>query len=316
MGNKHLSIVIPVYNEQDSVQELYGKLKQLKGEYNGKIDIIFVDDGSTDSTGKILKDIAERDKSVSMIILNMNYGQTLALAAGIKSSIGEIIVTMDSDLQNDPMDIPKLLEGIEMGYDVVSGWRKERKDAFFSRLLPSMAANALISFLTRIKLHDFGCTLKAYRREYVDNISIHGEMHRFLPAYCAWQGARIVEIVVNHHARKYGKSKYGFGSRTFKVLLDLLVLKFILSYFTKPIYVFGGVSLVSVVLGILSGAAAVISKLYLTSKLIVLLSYTSVLLIFLGIICFLMGLLAEVLVRLYFEVRKQPIYRIREKINI
>src|SRR3989339_74714 len=309
MDNTVISVIVPVFNEEDSLKELYAQLVAVRESAKLNMEIIFVDDSSTDGSKNILKELAGSDKSCKLVSFNKNYGQTAAIAAGIRASRGSIIVTMDSDLQNDPADIPILIAGLNNGVDVVSGWRRERKDPFISRLLPSMAANAILSFMTGIKLHDFGCTLKAYKREYIENISIHGEMHRFLPAYCAWQGAKITEVVVNHRPRKYGSSKYGFGSRTFKVTLDLLVLKFLLSYITKPIYVFGGVALISFLAGGAVGLWALYRNLYLNVPWMNPLFFVWMLFWALSVVCFLLGLLAEVIVRFYLEVRGFPVYK-------
>ncbi|MBN1622342.1 MAG: glycosyltransferase family 2 protein [Endomicrobiales bacterium] len=315
MEKQLISIIVPVYNEENNIPELYDSIKKIKDSIPGTVEVIFIDDGSTDKSKVEIENIAKQDKDVKMIALGRNYGQTIAIASGIKNSKGEIIVTLDADLQNDPGDIPTLVGLINKGNDVVSGWRKKRMDPFFSRKIPSLIANSIISFVTGLKLHDFGCTLKAYRREFVDHLSIHGEMHRLLPAYCVLQGANIVEIPVNHFPRKHGKSKYGL-SRTLKVLLDLLVIKFLLSYLSKPIYVFGGIAIFSFVLGAAINLFVVIRRIYLHGQWLSPLFFIGFSFWTLSVICLLLGLIAEVLVRLYFESGNKLTYKIKSKINL
>src|SRR3989344_73621 len=257
----YLSIVIPVYNEEKSLKPLYERIKGVCGVLDKEYEIIFIDDGSRDKSFDILEEIAQGDKNVKLIKFKKNFGQTAALSAGFERAKGEIIIPIDADLQNDPRDIPKLLAKLDEGFDVVSGWRKDRKDDFFSKKFPSQIANSLISFITKIKLHDYGCTLKAYRSEVLRGVNIYGEMHRFLPAYAARQGAAIAEIPVNHFPRKFGKTNYGV-SKTFKVILDLLVIKFMLGYSTKPIYFFGGFGAISMFLGFTSGLLALYLKIF------------------------------------------------------
>lgn len=315
MDDAFVSVIIPVFNENSNINELYAQLLKVKNGRLKDMEIVFVDDGSTDGSIESLKKIAAGDKAVKVIVLNKNYGQTVALAAGIKNSKGSIIVTLDADLQNDPADIPLVIENMTDEYDVVSGWRKHRKDPYLSKKLPSRIANFFISLITGVKLHDFGCTLKAYRREFVEHLSIHGEMHRFLPAYCAWQGANITEIAVNHRPRVHGVSKYGL-SRTFKVILDLMVVKFILSYITKPVYVFGGVGLLAFLAGLAVNGFVIWRKIYEGGQWLSPLFFVGILFWTLAVICFLLGILAEIIVRLYFETRQYEIYKTREKINI
>jgi glycosyltransferase involved in cell wall biosynthesis len=307
-----ISVIIPVYNEEKNIPQLYEEL--VKAGLREK-EIIFVDDGSTDGSRAVIRELANKDKSVALISLNKNYGQTLALAAGIKLSTGPVIVTMDADLQNDPADIPRLTALIGDEYDVVSGWRKERKDPALSKIIPSRIANFLISLITGVRLHDFGCTLKAYKREYVDHLSIHGEMHRFLPAYCSWQGAKITELAVNHRPRVHGESKYGIN-RTFKVILDLMVVKFVLSYLSKPIYVFGGIALLAFLAGTVVNIFVAARRVFEQGEWLSPLFFVGILLWSVSVICFLMGILAEIIVRLYYETRQYDVYRIREKVNI
>src|SRR3989337_992234 len=306
-----VSIVIPVYNEEESVPLLYKSIKKVMDATGLNYEIIFVDDGSKDNTFSILSDIQKSDPNVVVISFRRNFGQTAAMAAGFDHASGDIIVTMDADLQNDPKDIPRLLEKAKE-YDVVSGWRKNRKDPFFSRRLPSMIANYLISKVTGVYLHDYGCTLKAYRKEVVKNIRLYGEMHRFIPAIANWIGATFTEEVVGHHHRRFGKSKYGI-SRTLRVLLDLLTVKFLQSFSTRPIHAFGTPGLV------LGGIGFLIS-LYLTYAKLALgyqiggrpLLLLAVLLIILGAQLVVMGLLGEMLARVYHESQSKAIYTIRK----
>ncbi|MCB4790556.1 MAG: glycosyltransferase family 2 protein [Elusimicrobia bacterium] len=307
-----LSIVIPVYNEKENLKELY---KQLKAVDIRDYEIIIVDDGSTDGSLELLKEISKKDSSVKIIVHRKNYGQTAALFSGFSNAIGDWIATLDADLQNDAADIPKMLAKAKEGYDVVSGWRKDRKDSFFFRSLPSIMANYLISVITGVKLHDYGCTLKVYKRELIQKLAIYGEMHRFLPAYLSWQGAKLYEMEVVHHERLSGKSHYGFG-RVFKVILDLFVAKFFFSYLTKPIYVFGGVSLASFVLSVLAAGIVVIRKIFFEGAWISPLIFVFFFLLGVSVLCLLLGLLAEILIRIYFESKDKIPYHTKEKINI
>src|SRR4030042_6708295 len=262
MGNRleeTVSVLIPIYNEEGNLSLLYDKLDLALKKTERAYEIIFVDDGSSDGSLEILLDIREKNSNVKIISFSRNFGQTAALSAGIDCSKGDIIIPMDGDLQTDPEDILPLLQKIEEGYDVVSGWRKDRKDPFLNRRLPSMIANKIISWIGGVHLHDFGCTLKAYRRDILKNIRLYGELHRFIPIYAQWIGARVTEIPVHHHSRKFGTSKYGI-SRVIKVILDLMVVKFLLSYSQKPIYVFGGLGLMLILGAILSGGYAIYLK--------------------------------------------------------
>lgn len=311
MSEKTVSIVVPVYNEEESVPILYKAIKDVMDDAGVQYEIIFIDDGSADNTFSLLSNIQKNDNNVVVISFRRNFGQTAAMAAGFDYARGEIIVTMDADLQNDPKDIPRLLEKAKE-YDVVSGWRKNRKDPFFSRRLPSMIANYLISKVTGVYLHDYGCTLKAYRKEVVKNIRLYGEMHRFIPAIANWIGATFTEEIVGHHHRRFGKSKYGI-SRTLRVLLDLLTVKFLQSFSTRPIHAFGTPGLV------LGGIGFLIS-LYLTYAKLALgyqiggrpLLLLAVLLIILGAQLVVMGLLGEMLARVYHESQGKTIYTIRK----
>jgi glycosyltransferase involved in cell wall biosynthesis len=309
-----LSVVIPVYDEEESLPPLHRSLTEsLRGL---AYEIVFVDDGSKDHSREVLERLASQDARHTRVIeLRRNFGQTAAIAAGIDHAVGDVIVTLDADLQNDPADIPALLDKIREGYDVVSGWRIDRKDVFVTRRLPSMAANWLISRVTGVPLHDYGCTLKAYRREVLEGFRLYGEMHRFIPAYAGGFGARIVEMPVHHHARKYGRAKYGL-ERTIKVVLDLFTVKFLMSYANKPIYLFGGTGLVLIlpsliVLLFLMIRRVVLQIPVLTSPLF----QMSGMLIILGFQSILMGLIAELLVRTYHESQAKPTYSVRRVIN-
>jgi glycosyltransferase involved in cell wall biosynthesis len=276
--------------------------------------VIFVDDGSSDGSLEILLDLRERNPNVKIVSFSRNFGQTAALSAGIDLSKGDIIIPMDGDLQNDPEDILPLLQKIEEGYDVVSGWRKGRKDRFLTRRLPSIIANKIISWIGGVYLHDYGCTLKAYRRDILKNIRLYGEMHRFIPIYAQWIGARVSEIPVRHSTRGSGSSKYGM-SRVFKVILDLMVVKFLLSYSQKPIYVFGGMGLLMILGAFLSGGYAIYLKLSKgVSFILTPLPLLCVLLFVLGFLSILMGFLAEILIRTYYESQGKPTYQIKETI--
>src|SRR4030066_1257240 len=255
-----LSVLIPVYNEEGNLSLLYGKLESALKKTKKAYEIIFVDDGSSDGTMEILLDLREKNPNIKVISFSRNFGQTSALSAGVDSWKGDIIIPMDGDLQNDPENILLLLQKIEEGYDVVSGWRKDRKDPFLTRRLPSIIANKIISLIGGVHLHDYGCTLKAYRKDILKNIRLYGEMHRFIPIYAKWVGARVAEIPVHHLARQSGYSKYGMG-RVFKVILDLMVVKFLMSYSQKPIYVFGGMGLLMIIGSFISGGYAIYLKL-------------------------------------------------------
>jgi glycosyltransferase involved in cell wall biosynthesis len=311
-----LSIVIPLFNEEENIPLLYERLIQSLEELGKSFEIILVDDASTDHTYEKIAEIAANDKRVKVLSFKRNFGQTAAIAAGIDFASGEILIPMDGDLQNDPEDIPLLLEKLAEGYDVTSGWRKHRKDRALTRVLPSKIANKIISVISGVHLHDYGCTLKAYRREAIKGVRLYGEMHRFIPIYAAWQGARVAEVVVHHNPRKFGHSKYGFW-RAPKVFLDLIVVKFLSDYAHKPIYVFGGLGLLCFVGGFLSGLYAVFLKYFRNTSFIETpLPLLTVLLFVLGFSSILMGLLAEISIRLYYESQNKPTYSIREKHNL
>jgi len=308
-----LSIVVPLLNEQENIEPLYQQITEtLAAKYN--YEIIFVDDGSTDDGFVLLRKLHEQDPRVRVIRFRKNFGQTAALSAGFSYARGDIIVALDADLQNDPADIPKMIDKLNEGFDVVSGWRKKRYDNRITRLLPSKIANWLIGRITGVRLHDFGCTLKAYRKEVLQETRLYGEMHRFIPALASWSGARIAEMVVNHRPRTAGVPKYGLA-RTWKVLLDLITVKFLGSFSTKPIYIFGGMGLVSGLGALVSGLTVLYQKFISPSHLSMnrnpLLVLTA-LLITTTIQFILMGLIAELLVRTYHESQDRPTYVIRE----
>jgi glycosyltransferase involved in cell wall biosynthesis len=303
-----VSVVVPVFNEEENVRELYERMASV---LTGAAEFIFVDDGSRDSTYVRLQEIAAEDSRVLLIRFRRNFGQTAALSAGIDHARGSIIVPMDGDLQNDPKDIPRLLAKLDEGYDVVSGWRIDRKDPFHRRL-PSQVANRMISWISGVRLHDYGCSLKAYRRSVLQDVRLYGEMHRFVPIYASWQGARVAELAVDHHPRTRGRSNYGI-ERTLKVVLDLIVVKFLSSYATKPIYVFGGFGLVS-----LFGSAVVfVTMLWLKLAGIrdfvaTPLPLVTVMLGLVGCLSILLGLVAELTVRTYYESQGKLTYSIVE----
>ncbi len=311
----NLSIVIPLYNEEENVELLYEQLKETLEAIGQEYEIIIVDDGSTDGSFDILKRLHEGNGRLKVIRFRRNFGQTAAFAAGFDRSRGEVVITMDADLQNDPADIPLLLEKIEEGYDVVSGWRLHRQDPFVTRRLPSMMANWLISQVTGVQLHDYGCSLKAYRREVVKNVQLYGELHRFIPAIANWMGVSVAEVPVRHYARRFGKSKYGL-SRTARVLLDLLTVRFLLSYSTRPIHIFGGLGLISFAAGTVLGGYLSFVKFALGQDIgdrpLLLLA---ILLMVMGVQFISMGLLGELVVRTYYESQNKPIYAVREVLD-
>lgn len=311
-----LSIVVPVYNEERNLPELFNQVLEALKDVSYDWDITFVDDGSRDSSMQVMKEIqAEYPHRVRNVFFRRNYGQTAAISAGIDHSDGDIVVLIDADLQNDPADIPLLLEELDKGYDVVSGWRKDRQDNKITRTLPSRLANQLISSTTGVHLHDYGCTLKAYRRDVLDNINLYGEMHRFIPVYADDAGAKISEVVVHHHPRKYGKANYGL-ERTFKVILDLITVKFLMKFSKKPIYLFGGVGIGMMLVGF--GLFLWLAIRRIISQIPVLTSpwfQIGAMLLLLGFIAVLMGLIAELLMRTYFESQKKKTYTIREVVE-
>ena len=309
-----VSVVIPLYNEEENVRELHAGLKAVLDTVGEDYEILFIDDGSTDNTLQYLQELQSEDGKVVVLSLRRNFGQTAAFAAGFDYSRGDVIITMDGDLQNDPNDRPRLLSMMKDN-DLVSGWRKKRKDPFISRRLPSIIANWLISKVTGVALHDYGCSLKAYRRDVIKNLKLYGEMHRFIPAVASWYGVRVAEVETVHHPRKRGKSKYGI-SRTMKVVLDLITVKFLQSFSTKPLQFFGPIGLFSGVLGFLISLYLTLEKLFSGSDIggrpLLLLG---ALLIIVGIQFIGMGLLGEMMVRVYHETQKKPIYVIKKVIG-
>jgi glycosyltransferase involved in cell wall biosynthesis len=316
-GNEapELSIFLPVCNEEPNLLPLHEKLDQALRDLGRSAEIIYVDDGSTDGSLDILKRLALHDSRVRVVALKRNYGQTAAMAAGIDVAKGKVLIPMDADLQNDPADIVRLLDKLDEGYDVVSGWRKNRQDKLITRRIPSMIANKLISWIGGVPLHDYGCSLKAYRREALQDVRLYGEMHRFIPIYASWVGARVSEIPVMHHPRTMGKTKYGL-SRTLKVIFDLMTIKFMASYQTKPIYVFGSFGMLAFLISLLAGLYAVFLKLFHKADFVQTpLPILTIVMFAVGVQFLLMGLLAEMLVRTYHESQAKSIYAVREKIG-
>ncbi|MEK7505343.1 MAG: glycosyltransferase family 2 protein [Patescibacteria group bacterium] len=309
-----LSIILPIYNEAGNIERLQREIKDQLDPAAFEYEIIAVDDGSTDGSREELEGVAKKNQNFRAVFLSKNYGQTAALSAGFDHAKGEVLIPMDADLQNDPKDIPKFLQSIDKGFDVVAGWRKDRKDNLLRRF-PSMFANQLISYITGIRLHDYGCTMKAFRREILKDVRFYGEMHRFMPVYVAWHGARIEEIVVNHRPRTVGQSKYGI-SRTFRVILDLLTAKFLMTYLSKPMHFFGWAGFMSFFLGFLSGTGAILLRLFLDIHLNrTPLPLLTIFLIMMGVQFILMGILAEILIRIYHEPRGKATYSVRQKVN-
>ncbi len=310
-----ISVFLPVFNEEPNLLPLQAKLDDALKRLGRSAEIVYVDDGSTDGSLGILRKIADLDPRVRVVALRRNYGQTAAMAAGIDAARGKVLIPMDADLQNDPADISRLLDKLDDGYDVVSGWRKNRKDKMVTRKIPSMLANRLISWIGGVPLHDYGCSLKAYRRESLQDVRLYGEMHRFIPIYAAWAGARVTEIPVEHHARTMGKSKYGL-SRTIKVVFDLMTIKFMASYQTKPIYVFGSFGMLAFVISLLSGLYAVFLKIIHRADFVQTpLPVLCIVMFAVGVQFLLMGLLAEMLVRTYHESQSKAIYAVRERLG-
>lgn len=311
-----ISVVLPVYNEEDNIRAQYEAITAALAHGRHSYEIVFVDDGSTDSSIPRLKEIAAADAKVKLVIFRRNFGQTAAMSAGIDFAAGEIIVFMDSDLQNDPTDIPLLIDKIDEGYDVVSGWRVNRKDKFVTRKIPSWIANRLISRVTGVKLHDLGCSLKAYRSDLLKGVNLYGEMHRFIPVHASWIGARITEMPVNHHPRIHGQSKYGI-KRTFKVILDLITVKFLGEYSTKPIYFFGAIGFVMFLMSLVTLSAMVVMKfVWYTSMVRNPFLMLTVMLVILSVLFINIGILAEIMIRIYHESQTKPPYWVKEKINI
>jgi glycosyltransferase involved in cell wall biosynthesis len=313
----NLSLIVPVYNEEKNLPLLIDAIRAALEPLPYTWEVVLVDDGSEDSSLQVLTQLAEEySERLRVVSFRRNFGQTAAIAAGLDHAKGEIIILLDADMQNDPADIPMLLEKLDEGYDLVSGWRKRRQDTYLTRTLPSNLANWLISRVTGVPLHDYGCTLKAYRREVLEGFRLYGEMHRFIPVFAHSVGARITEVPVNHHPRMFGEAKYGL-ERTIKVVLDLFTVKFLVSYSSKPIYLFGGAGLVlilfsSALLLFLGVRRILISTSVLLSPIFPL----AIMLLIMGFQSVLMGLIAELLVRTYYESQRKPTYRIRTTVNL
>jgi glycosyltransferase involved in cell wall biosynthesis len=311
-----ISVAIPIYNEEGNIPILYERVTSALRAISRPWELIFVNDGSNDGSEELLDEIAEKDSNVKVIHFRRNFGQTAAMMAGFNFAKGDIIIPMDGDMQNEPADIPLLLAKLEEGFDVVSGWRKDRQDNALKRNLPSIMANQLISFVSGVRLHDFGCSLKAYRRDVVQGVRLYGEMHRFLPIYTRWHGARIAEVTVRHYARAHGKSKYGL-ERVLKVLADLITVKFLERFQQKPMYLFGAVGLVSLGISFLSGVYALFRKFvegepFIKNPLLLMCIITTMT----GVMCILMGLLAEMVVRTFYESQGKPVYLVRATRNL
>lgn len=310
-----ISLFLPVFNEEENLPPLHQKIDGALKDLGLSAEVIYVDDGSSDGSLAILRELAASDPRVRVVALRRNYGQTAAMAAGIDASRGKILIPMDADMQNDPADIRRLIDKLNEGFDVVSGWRKNRQDKMVSRKIPSMIANRIISRIGGVPLHDYGCSLKAYRRDVLEDVRLYGEMHRFIPIYASWAGARVTELPVEHHARTMGKSKYGI-SRTIKVVFDMITIKFMASYQTKPLYIFGTFGLVAFAVSILAGLWAVLLKYhYHTTFIQTPLPVLSIVMFAVAIQFFLMGLLAEMQVRTYHESQSKPIYTVRERLG-
>ncbi len=309
-----LSLVIPVFNEEENLAELGAQIRAALAGID--YEAVFIDDGSVDASFAEIRRLVAMEPRFKAVGLGANFGQTAAMVAGIAHARGRLIAFLDSDLQNDPADIPRMLEKIKEGYDAVSGWRRTRRDSLLDRRLPSMLANALISAVTGVRLHDYGCTLKVYRSQYLKGLRLYGEMHRFVPAYAGFLGARIAEVEVHHRPRTRGKSKYGL-TRIFKVLLDLLTVKFMDSYLSKPIYLFGGGGLLMGVLGAAAAGWTLYKKFHLgifvKDQPLFLVSIFSALV---GVQLLLMGLMAEILIRIYYDTGRRTSYFVRERLNI
>ena len=311
-----ISIVVPVFNEAENLVDLCQGVRKVLIQLGATWEMIFIDDGSTDGSQEILDHLAEEDQRVRVIHFKRNLGQTAAMMAGFDHARGEVIIPLDGDGQNDPTDIPKMLELLEQGYDVVSGWRKDRQDNYIKRNIPSIFANKLISAVSGVELHDFGCSLKAYKRHVVDGIRLYGEMHRFLPIYASWHGAKITEVIVNHQPRRTGSSKYGL-ERVVKVLLDLLVVKFLDRAAAKPMYVFGGCGIFSLAISLLTFLWMIYLKMsnqipFISTPLPLIVVVTFMI----AMMCILLGLLAEMITRTFYESQGKAIYNIRSTRNL
>ena len=314
MKSQSISVIVPIYNEEQSLPYLFEALLKVLDGFD--FEIIAVNDGSRDNSFQVLKEWSKKRPEIKVINFKKNFGQTAAINAGIQHASKEIFVFIDSDLENDPNDIPKLLNRLSEGYDVVSGWRKQRwKGEFITRKLPSKLANGLISYVSGVKLHDYGCTLKAYKKEVIEEVILYGEMHRFIPIYCKWQGGEVAELEVNYQPRKFGKSNYGI-SRTFRVLLDLVLIRFFDKYINKPMHFFGGVGLFSILISFFCFILAVYFKItgqkdFVESPLIL----ATAMFFILGVVIVLIGVVAEMVMRTYYESQNKKYYLIKQKIN-
>ena len=316
MIKRMISVTIPIYNEEENLPHLYTRVTEALRRLNRPWELVLVNDGSTDRSTQILDEIAAKDPAVKVVHFRRNYGQTAAMMAGFDYAQGEIVIPMDGDLQNDPSDIQKLVQKIDEGYDVCSGWRKARQDHALRRNLPSRIANRLISFISGVHLHDFGCSLKAYRSDVIKGVRLYGEMHRFIPIYASWHGAKVTEVPVTHHPRLYGKSKYGL-ERVVKVILDLVVVKFLDSYAMKPMYIFGSFGLVNLLVSVGAALVAIYLKIFDSISFVQTpLPLVAVMTLGMGIMGILMGLLAELLTRTYHESQDKPTYLVKSIINI
>jgi len=306
-----ISIVIPVYNESESIDPLYKNLTPVMEKLGRPYEVILVDDGSTDRSYSKMQKIHEADSHYKIIRLRRNFGQTQAMRAGFDYAQGSIVITMDADLQNDPLDIPSMLRKMDEDYDIVSGWRKNRRDKMLSRRMPSVVANRIISGLFNVRLHDYGCTLKAYRKDILDNIELYGEMHRYIPAVASWMGIKVAEIPVNHHPRKFGKAKYGI-SRTMRVILDLITIKFLLTYSKKPMQIFGLLGFISALTGFVITTWLIVERVFFDKALSTRPLFILAIFIFLvGIQLITMGLLGEIMMRTYHEGTGKPTYVVK-----
>ncbi len=309
-----ISVIIPVYNESSNLKLLNEKLQSTLDKINEEYEVIYVDDNSRDGSYEILKEISRLNKKIKVLSLARNFGQTLAIQAGIDYSRGEILVIMDADLQNEPADIPRLLQKIREGYDVVSGWRRNRKDPLFNKKIPSFLGNSLIQLFFGVKFHDLGCALKAYKRDVIANIRLYGEMHRILPLYAVMRGASIAEIEVRHNPRSAGKTHYGW-SRVFKFSLDLITVRFFETYSTKPMYFFGGTGITLMVMGLIAGLLVLIRRLMFNGVWISPLLFIALMFFTMGVQLILMGLLAEIIIRIYYKSPTEHTYILREPVE-
>lgn len=316
MAKNLLSVIVPVYNEEYNIKPLFGEIVEAVDPLDIDLEVLFVEDGSTDRSLEVLRNLHDSDPRARIIQLRKNFGQTAAISAGFDICNGDLVITMDGDLQNDPADIPIIIEKLNQGYDLVNGWRKNRKDKFITRLIPSFFGNKLISFITKVKLHDYGCTLRGFRRDVVKNLTLYGEMHRYIPAIASRMGIRSIEIPVNHRPRKHGESKYGLG-RTFRVVLDLITIKYLLSYAHRPLQMFGGFGILLLFAGFCSGIYLTILKFLYHQPLAGRpLLFLTILMIFLGFQVITLGLIAEMLTKIYHEGLNKHVYSIRKTFGI